>query len=98
MKPIDFALYILFSTILMLLLHYLYDYLKKHSTTKKVRYLGQFQNTKYQEILSELRNREKDEIKVLDNLEIIDEGSDFISSTEKDEMQQSLFNLIQISI
>ena len=91
MKPIEFALYIIFSIIIMVFVHYIYNYLKKHSTTKKNRYLGQFQNTKYQEILIELQNRKNEDI-------ITDENNDFISSKEKEEMQQSLLNLIQISI
>jgi hypothetical protein len=88
------SLYIFSSIIAMISIHYLYDFIKGNYTKKKIRYLGQFQNTKYQEILNELKNRE-----IGNKLINIDENNhDFISSIEKDEMEQSLLNLIHISI
>lgn len=80
----------------MISLHYTYNFLKEFSTTKKIRYLGQFQNSKYQDILSELRKRENGEATNIK--ELVHENSDFISSLEKEEMQQSLLNLINKSI
>ena len=92
----------------MVSLHYIYNYLQKYSITKKIRYVGQFQNSKYQEILEELRNREIKEFKEIretkdinikdKNTDRIDDDDDFISFNEKEEMQRSLLNLVQFSI
>lgn len=94
MELFTLFLYVFSSIIIMISIHYMYDFIKNNYTKKKIRYLGQFQNTKYQEILHELKNREK-ENKIIN---IHENNHDYISSIEKDEMEQSLLNLIHISI
>ena len=86
MQIFNLITYILFSIMIMVAIHFFYNFLKDNLTTKKVRYLGQFQNEKYQELLNELKNKEINE-EIKENKE---ENNDFISSIDKAEMQKSL--------
>lgn len=82
--------YIIFSIVIMVSIHYVYNFLKDNFTIKKIRYLGKFQNEKYQEILNELKNQDTKDEPVNNN--------DFVSSYDKEEMQESLLSYMQQSI
>ena len=86
MLLINLVSYTIFSIIIMVFVHFVYNFLKDNYTTKKVRFLGKFQNEKYQEILNELNVKEEPH------------NSEFISSLEKKEMQKSLLDYMQLSI
>ena len=55
----DLLCNITISIVIVVILHYLYNYLKATYTTKKHRDVGRFHNDKYQAILQELKQREK---------------------------------------
>lgn len=48
-------LYVIFSVIIVVSFHFIYNFGIDNYTTKKIKYLGQFQNQKYQEIIDELK-------------------------------------------
>lgn len=73
-----FILYVLYSIIIILGLHFSYNYLIEYFTIKKVKYLGRFENQKYQEILLELKNK----------------NNDFLSNFDKSEMEKELLDLV----
>jgi hypothetical protein len=78
-----FILYVLYSIIIILGLHFGYNYLIDNYTIKKIKYLGRFENQKYQEILQELKNKDEKNDK------------DFFSNFDKNEMENDLLNLIK---
>ena len=86
----DIVLYMVLSIIAILSFHLIYNYLKDNYSTKKVKYLGRFQNEKYKEILNELRNKHEPEI--------IEEDQDYIPDFEERKLEQSLLNYVQSSI
>lgn len=47
--------YVIFSVVIVVCFHFLYKFGIDNFTTKKIKYLGQFHNQKYQEIIDELR-------------------------------------------
>jgi hypothetical protein len=69
---------VLYSIIIILGLHFSYNYLIEYFTIKKVKYLGRFENQKYQEILLELKNK----------------NNDFLSNFDKSEMEKELLDLV----
>jgi hypothetical protein len=71
---------VLYSIIIILGLHFGYNYLIEYFTIKKVKYLGRFENQKYQEILHELKNNN---------------NNDFLSNFDKNEMEKELLDLIE---
>lgn len=75
-----FILYVLYSIIIILGLHFGYNYLIDNYTIKKIKYLGRFENQKYQEILHELKNNN---------------NNDFLSNFDKNEMEKELLDLIE---
>jgi hypothetical protein len=79
--------YSIFSLIFIFCIHYIYDYLKSNHTRKKIVYLGQLQNEKYQEILNELKTNDEKK-----NVEI--ENDEIVSYSENQNMQQSLLNYV----
>ena len=81
----DIIYYVFISVIIILFFHFFYNYLKDNYTTKKIRYLGQFQNEKYQEIINELKNIQKPDIAT-------------ITSTEKQQLEQALHNFVNSSM
>lgn len=77
--------------------HFIYNYLRDTYTTKRVRYLGQFQNEKYSEIINELKkkqeiqennNKNNDENNDINKNENHDEGIE-------DDMQQILIDFVK---
>jgi hypothetical protein len=82
-------MYIVFSIAIIYTLHNLYTILKNCFTVKKIRFQGEFQNEKYQEILVELKNhKSKTREKTGDDSRMI-----FSSFPERSEGQTELSSI-----
>lgn len=93
--------YIITSIVMVICSHLTYNYLSNTFTTKRIRYLGQFQNEKYLEIINELKNHElSDNIEKHYSNNDIDQqiGVSDMSQTKKNDMQQSLLDLVKLSM
>ena len=53
-----FLLWVFLSSILLILIHFALDYMKKSFSVKNIIHLGRFKNEKYDEILKELKKIE----------------------------------------
>ena len=80
---LDIIFCIFISILMIISLHSFYYYLKDNYTIKKIKYLGQFQNEKYQEIINELKNQSP---KLL---------SSYISMDEKETLKEYLFDYMK---
>ena len=83
---------------ILVLLHYLYEYLKDSFTTKKTKDLVKIHQDKYQEILDELRTGAQDSSQSQENIPYINIGADtddVFPTDQSDYLQQSLLLMIQ---
>jgi ABC-type uncharacterized transport system permease subunit len=78
---------ILISFVMILLIHYCYDTLHNNFVKKQTHDIGRFHNTKYQELLQELRDHgEKQSIQ---------KENEFLPNQEYEHLQTSLFEFVQ---
>lgn len=98
----EFILYALSSLLIIYSIHNLYNYLKNTYTTKKTKDLVVFHLNKYQDILETVKTnkiqKENQNIQNEKENDTCDDVSEieFISNNEKDILQNSLMNLINM--
>ena len=83
---------------ILVLLHYLYEYLKDSLTTKKTKDLVKIHQEKYQEILDELRAGAQESSQSQEIIPYINIGvdtDDVFPTDQCDYLQQSLLSMIQ---
>ena len=86
----DLLCNITISIVIVVILHYLYNYLKATYTTKKHRDVGRFHNDKYQAILQELKQREMNPQSTNTTM-----NASFLPNQDAEEMQNSLMEFVQ---
>ena len=82
---------------ILVLLHYLYEYLKDSLTTKKTKDLVKIHQEKYQEILDELRAgaQASQSQEIIPYINIGVDIDDVFPTDQSDYLQQSLLSMIQ---
>jgi len=103
----EFILYAFSSLLIIYSIHNLYNYLKNTYTIKKTKDLVVFHLNKYQDILETVKTKQnkiqKEENPIYQQKENINDICDdteieFISNNEKDILQNSLINLINMDV
>lgn len=100
----EFIIYALSSLLIIYSIHNLYNYLKNTYTTKKTKDLVVFHLNKYQDILETVKTKQnkiqKEETQQNENInDNCDDDAteiEFISNNEKDILQNSLIDLINM--